>query len=116
MPELLCKWLEARGAYVERSRDAVGQDAEDPVVARYAIDKALVLVSWDRDFTQQRFMKQRYMGLKRIGYSCPEPMAVERTDEIFDFIRFCFIRAVETDFEIRIAPDKVQYRDKLKRG
>lgn len=111
-PEPLSKWLEEQGHYVVRSKFAVGQEAPDPVVAKYAIENDLTLISWDKDFGHQRFMAPRYSGLSRMGFSCPEPMAIERAKEVYDVLDFLVTRSGTVRFEIRIARDKVLFRDR----
>lgn len=73
----------------------------------------MILVSWDKDFGHQRFASQRYAGLARIGFSCPEPMAVERIAEVVDLLDFAISWCNGLPSEIRVAKDKVLVRDKL---
>ena len=113
VPESLANWLEENGQTVTRSRDAVGEEAADPIVAKYAVENRMILVSWDKDFGHQRFASRRYEGLARIGFSCPEPMAVERIIEVVDLLDFAIARSDGLPPEIRIARDKVLVRDKL---
>jgi hypothetical protein len=116
VPEPLTKFFEAQSQDVIRSKDVVGEAAKDPVVARFAIEEKRILVSWDRDFGQQRFMAPRYQGLSRIGFSCPEPLAVERFEQVADVVDFLIRRHNGLPPEIRIAKEKVAHRDILIRG
>ena len=70
-----------------------------------------ILLSWDRDFGQQRFLKDRFRDLRRIGFSCPEPDGLARLREVFDLIEFAFARDPSA-CEVRVAMTKVQVRDK----
>lgn len=113
VPEPLTKFLEGHSQDVIRSKDVVGEAAKDPVVARFAIKEKRILVSWDRDFGQQRFMAPRYDGLARIGFSFPEPLAVERFEQVADLVDFLISRHDGLPPEIRIAREKVAHRDIL---
>lgn len=94
------------------SRDVVGPEAKDPIVATYAISERRILVSWDRDFGQQRFMAPRFRDLSRIGFSVPEPLAVDRFLEVSDLVDFLLRRHKQIPPEIKISSDKVTVRDK----
>lgn len=112
VPEPLARWLEDNGQIVVRSREVVGEDAKDPIVAKYAIENDLILISWDRDFGHQRFASPRYEGLARIGFSCPEPLAVQRLEEVAVLVDFAIEWSGGLPPEIKIAKDKVLIRDK----
>lgn len=112
VPEPLGRLLLENDQDVLWSRDAVGADAKDPIVARYAIVENRILISWDRDFGHQRFLSPRYTQLVRIGFSIPEPLAVERFQEIADAVDFFLGRGDRLPVEIKIGKDKVLYRDR----
>lgn len=116
VPNPLTVLLETNGQDIVRSKDVVGDEAKDPVVAKFAIDQRRILLSWDRDFGHQRFMKARFTGLSRIGFSYPEPLAVERFTQVADVVDFLIRRHKGLPPEIRIARDKVQLRDTIERN
>ena len=71
-----------------------------------------ILVSWDKDFNHQRFLKARYRQLSRIGFSCPEPDGADRLEQVIDLVEFAFERAGDEPTALKIASDKVLVRDK----
>jgi predicted nuclease of predicted toxin-antitoxin system len=83
-------------------------DAKDPVVAAAAINDDRILISWDRDFNQQRFMQPRFSDLSRISMSGSEVHGATRMEAIFDIILFAFSRANGTPLTIRVGPSKIQ--------
>lgn len=115
VPEPLSVFLIEEGQDVVRSKDVVGENAKDPVVAKFAIEHKRILVSWDRDFGQQRFMAPRFEGLARIGFSCPEPLAVDRIRQVGDLLNYLISRHQGLPPEIRVAREKIAYRDVLVR-
>ncbi|MEX3014319.1 DUF5615 family PIN-like protein [Gymnodinialimonas hymeniacidonis] len=116
VPEPLCKFLEGAGQDVLRSRDVVGEEAKDPVVAKVAMEDSRILISWDRDFGHQRFMKKRFDGLARIGCSFPEPLAEARFSQVVDVVDSFIVRHDGLPPEIKIAREKIQLRDILLRN
>lgn len=114
VPDSLGKYLQERGHDVVRVRDIMAADAKDPVVAEAAMRSSRILISWDKDFNHQRFLKERYRVLNRIGFSCPEPDGVDRITEVVDLVEFVFERAKGTPIALKIAGDKVLVRDKVK--
>ena len=67
-------------------------------------------MSWDKDFGHQRYASSRFAGLFRIGFSCPELLAVERVEEVADIIGLAISRSRNPPPEIKISRDKVQIR------
>lgn len=78
VPDSVARYLQRRGHSVLKIRTVMAADSPDPVVAQAAIDDERILVSWDKDFQQQRFMAPRYASLSRLAFSCPPSIAVER--------------------------------------
>jgi hypothetical protein len=86
VPDSVGDYLRGRKHSVVRVRSIMPITSPDPVVAEAALRAGKVLVSWDKDFNQQRFLKPRFAGLSRIAFSCPEPMAVQRLKALMSLI------------------------------
>ena len=108
VPDSVGRVLTARGHDVARVRDVMAANAPDPVVAEAAIQSSRILLSWDRDFNHQRFMKPRFQRLSRIGFSCSEPEGAARLEAVIDLIEFALYRHGDLPIRIRIGRDKVQ--------
>ncbi|MBL9045958.1 MAG: DUF5615 family PIN-like protein [Tabrizicola sp.] len=108
VPDDVVRCLEKRGHIVSRVRDEMPADSPDPVVALAAISAGRILLSWDRDFNDQRFMRDRFRLLSRIGFSCPYPEGATRLMEVIDLIEYAFARSKGAPVRIRVAKDKVQ--------
>ena len=91
-----------------RLRDVMAINTTDPVVARGAIEDNRVLVSWDRDFIQQRFMSPRFRELSRLSMSGPEMDGAARLEYVFDLVEFALRRAAGAPITIRVGVGKVQ--------
>lgn len=87
-------------------------DSPDTIVAEAAIHGGQVLISWDKDFSQQRFQKERFTSLQRVAFSCPEPQAVERLSQVLDRIEDEYRRArkAKKPLLFRIARDRIMIR------
>ncbi|TBN36567.1 hypothetical protein EYE42_15490 [Paracoccus subflavus] len=107
VPDSVGNALIEAGHDVVRVRDIMAADAPDPVVAEAAMRAKRILVSWDRDFNQQRFRKERFAQLSRIGFSCPEEEGARRLRIVMDMIEFTVIRADGSPITITIAKDKI---------
>lgn len=73
------------------SKNEVGQEAPDPVVATRAMQQGRILVSHDRDMKRiQRFLsardRARYPALSRLMLQLPEPMAARRLMDMMPLI------------------------------
>lgn len=108
VPDSVGNALVDLGHDVARVRDIMAADAKDPVVAEAAIQSDRILVSWDRDFNQQRFMQARFANLSRIGFSCPEPEGAKRLRAVHDLIIFVIARTNDGPIRILIGRNKVQ--------
>lgn len=112
VPDSVGRVLEARGHTVTKVREIMAVDSPDPIVAEAAMHNGLILVSWDKDFNHQRFLRDRFKSLSRIGFSCPEPDGAGRLEEVLDIVEFCFERANGTPTFMKIGQDKILVRDK----
>ena len=86
------------GHDVELSKDVVGQEAEDPIVAAAAAETDRVLVSHDHDMKRvERFLsakhRERFPLLSRVMLNCPEQIAAERLCLFMPLVEFEFEEA-----------------------
>jgi predicted nuclease of predicted toxin-antitoxin system len=109
VPDSVGQFLKQRGHDVVRLRDIMPTDSADPVVAEAAMQAGRVLVSWDKDFNHQRFMKPRFSALSRLAFSCLETEAVARLKIHISLIE-AEVRLIRTGkpMRIRIGSDKIQ--------
>ena len=110
VPDSVGDALMNAGHDVVRLREIMAIDAPDPIVATAAIEAKRILVTWDRDFHQQRFKKPRFSQLSWIGFSCPEPEGAVRLRALLDLIEFAIARAGSAPVEIRVGRDKLFVR------
>lgn len=111
VPDSVTAALVQRGHDVVRVRDIMAADCEDPVVAEAAIRTGRVLVSWDRDFNHQRYLKPRFAALHRIGFSCPELEGADRIRALMGRIEFEFsLASPMTPMLVKISRDRMQVR------
>lgn len=110
VPDSVGDFLSSQGHDVARVRDFMASDSPDPVVAQAAMEADRILVSWDRDFNQQRFMTPRFDRLSRVGFSCPEPEGAARLKQVLDLFEFAIKRAKGKPIAIRIGRDKLQVK------
>ena len=90
--------LVGRGHNAEWSRDIVGQDAEDPIVAAAAMETGRVLVSHDNDMKRvQRFLSDKHQArfprLSRLMLQCDQATSLERLQLFMPLIEFEFEHA-----------------------
>lgn len=114
VPDSVGTYLKFREHDVVRVRDIMAIGTKDPIIAEAAMQDDRILVSWDKDFNHQRFLKERYRDLNRIGFSCPEPDGSTRLAELIDLVEFAFERACGIPTAIKIGSDKVLIRDKVR--
>ena len=108
VPDSVGNTLTDLGNDVVRLRDVMAANATDPVVAQAAIQDSRVLVSWNRDFNQQRFMAPRFAGLSRLSMSGPEMDGAARLEAALDLVAFALRRAAGAPVTIRVGVGKVQ--------
>lgn len=90
-------FLEERGHDAEWSRNLVGQEAEDQVVATAAMEASRILVSHDNDMKRvQKFLsdkqRSRFPRLSRLILQCDQATSLNR-------LRL-FISMIEFEFEV----------------
>lgn len=108
-PDSLARYLEVRGHDVVKVRDIMPADSPDQVLAEAAMRAERVLVSWDRDFSHQRFLAPRYRALSRIGFSCEATQAVTRMKAVIDLVEGEAVRrSLAAPMVIKIGRDKIQ--------
>jgi hypothetical protein len=93
VPDSVGNILIELGQDVVRLRDVMAVNTTDPVVAKAAIEDGRILISWDRDFNQQRFMGPRFAGLSRLSMSGSEMEGAARLQAVFDIVSFAIARA-----------------------
>lgn len=108
VPDSVGNKLIELGQDVVRLRDVMAADAKDPIVAKAAIEDHRILVSWDRDFNQQRFMSPRFENLSRLSMSGPEMGGAARIEKVFDLVIFAIGRSDGSPITIRVGEGKVQ--------
>ena len=92
VPDSIGKYLQGRGHSVLRLRHHIAEDSPDPVVGMTALKAGRILVSWDRDFTSQRFRQERFGELSRIGLSGAGPTLLAAVKEHIAVIEFQMAR------------------------
>lgn len=108
VPESVAKVLDQAGFDVARLRNIMAVDAKDPVVAMAAIQDDRVLISWDRDFGQQRFKSPRYERLSRLAMSGREVNGALRLAATLDVVVFAFRRAAGRPLTVHVGAGRVQ--------
>lgn len=108
VPDSVGETLIQLGHDLVRLRDVMAVNTTDPVVAKAAIKDNRILISWDRDFNQQRFMAPRFAGLSRLSMSGPEMEGAVRLEAVFDIVSFALRRANGLPVTIRVGAGKVQ--------
>ena len=94
--------LEDRGHDVAWSRDLVGQEAADPIVAAAAAQDDRILVSHDHDMKRvQRYLSEahraRHPNLSRLMLQCEQAVSLVRLQTFISLIEFEFELASEND-------------------
>jgi hypothetical protein len=107
VPDSVGNTLRNLGQDIVRLREVMAINTADPVVARAAIEDGRILVSWDRDFNQQRYMSPRYAELSRLALSGPEMEGAARLASVFDIVVFALRRAAGAPITIRVGSRKV---------
>ena len=106
VPNSVVLFLQERGHDVVRSREVVGAEAKDPVVATAAMEANRILIAWDKDFHHQRQLGPRYERLARIGMNCPEPDGRRRLEENIDRVEFEYMRVEGQPIRLQIGRDR----------
>lgn len=108
VPDSFGNFLIGIGHDVVRLRDVMAINTSDPVVAKAAMESDRVLISWDRDFNQQRFLAPRFIGLSRLMMSGPEMEGAARLESVFDIVSYALRRADRSPVTIRVGVGKIQ--------
>jgi hypothetical protein len=108
VPDSVGNALARLGHDVVRLREVMAVDTTDPVVAEAAMRDQRILVSWDRDFNQQRFMSPRFARLSRLSMSGPEMDGAARLEQVFDIVAFALRRVPSKPITVRVGAGKVQ--------
>jgi Domain of unknown function (DUF5615) len=108
VPDSVGNKLVALGQDVVRLRDIMAVDTKDPIVATAAMESSRILVSWDRDFKEQRFKGLRYAQLSRLSMSGPEMYGANRLETVFDIVIFALQRANGSPLTIAVGAARVQ--------
>ncbi len=88
IPDSVGRYLRGRGHSVYRAKAHLPEGSPDPIVATAAMEDDRILVTWDRDFNDQRFQKDRFARLSRIGLSGDGPelvVAMRRHMRVIEF-------------------------------
>ncbi len=111
VPDDVGAWLIERGHDVERVRDILSDDAPDAIVGETAIRDDRVLVTWDKDFNDQKFQASRYAALQRLAFSCPYALAVVRLEALMERIEDEHARASPNrPLLFKVGKDKITIR------
>lgn len=87
-PDSLANYLQSRGHSVHRARHHMATGSPDHLVAQTAMGDGRILVSWDRDFNDQRFRTAGYRTLSRLAFNCEPAASVGRLKAVIDLIEF----------------------------
>lgn len=79
-PDSIKRFLTDRGYDAHLVRDVMADDTPDPAVADFAVRNELILITLDKDFHQQKYLKPRYDGLMRLSFAVPPPTALTRLE------------------------------------
>lgn len=111
VPDSICDYLTTRGHDVTRVRDALAADTADPVIAEAAIRDGQVLISWDKDFNAQRYMRPRLAALQRVAFCCSYPEALARIEVVIGRLEYEVSKSTtECPLLFRIGKDRIQIR------
>lgn len=109
VPNSVGEYLRNRGHDVASIREIDVHDASDHVVAVTAITSHRILVTWDKDFNQQKYESPRYAKLMIIGLSLPAPMAVERLKATIKLTEWILKNPIEgKPIRMRIGRDRIR--------
>jgi len=103
VPDSIGDYLQGRGHSVYRQRAYIPTDSPDPVVATTAMEAGRILVTQDKDFNNQRFMKERFSRLSRISLVGPAHTLLPAMKEHIDLLEFQWTRGRAQGVERMIA-------------
>jgi hypothetical protein len=88
IPDSVCRYLQGRGHSVFKAKAHLPEGSADPVVATAAMEDNRILLTWDKDFNDQRYQQGRFARLNRIGLSGEGPdlvVAFKRHIRVIEF-------------------------------
>ena len=94
VPDSIGDYLQSRGHSVFWQRAHIPADSPDPIVATTAMEAGRILVTQDKDFNNQRFMKERYAHLSRISLVGPAHTLLAAVKEHIDLIEYQWARGI----------------------
>jgi len=100
---------------VALSRDLVGAEAKDPIVATAAVQEDRVLVSHDHDMRRvERYIsdanRERYPTLSRLMFACAEHETGARLALFLPVVELWFAEARRADFPMLIEIGRARLR------
>jgi predicted nuclease of predicted toxin-antitoxin system len=107
IPDSVARYLQGRGHSVFRAKAHLPEGSPDPIVAAAAMEHGRILVTWDRDFNDQRFMRARFARLSRIGLSGTGPELVVAMRRHIRMIEFAWSEKLRTGAPRMIAFAKI---------
>ncbi len=109
VPNSVGEYLRDRGHDVVSIREIDVHDASDHVVAVTAIASRRILVTWDKDFNQQKYDPPRYSELMVIGFSLPALMAAERLKSVVSLTEWILKNPIGgKPIRMRIGRDRIR--------
>lgn len=88
IPDSVARYMRGRGHSVFKAKAHLPEGSPDPVVATAAMKDGRILVTWDKDFKDQRFKKGRFARLSRIGLCGQGPELVKALRKHIKVIEF----------------------------
>jgi hypothetical protein len=96
VPDQVGVYLRGRGHSVHVLRKHMPQDAPDSVVGMAALQAGRILVTQDKDFNSQRFMKDKFAGLSRLSLVGPGATLRDAVREHMHLIEAQWAHKVQT--------------------
>lgn len=96
IPDSIGRYLRSRGHSVHRARAHLPVGSPDAVVATAAMEASRILVTWDKDFNDQRYQKERFARLSRLGLSGSGPELLQAVKAHIRVIEFQWSEAHRT--------------------
>ncbi|MGH7860754.1 MAG: DUF5615 family PIN-like protein [Candidatus Dormibacteraceae bacterium] len=101
VPVLVVEVFRARGHDVASVRDLHPDGTADPAVAKVAMQRGAVVVTWDHDF-KTLASRRGYESLQVITFRCSEVEGRERAEKAIEFIEREYAAAVSNGRPLRI--------------
>jgi hypothetical protein len=120
VPESVTEVFANHGHHIQRVVDELGQRTPDKVIARFADNNGLVLITWNvRDFYRLGMMRrppqnqQQYPNAGMISFKCEETQGARRAEQVMESIEFEYRQAsqrLDTRLLMEIHIDKIVIR------